>query len=162
MNDRSTVDPSSTVICAWCQEVLQVGTPDGIVTHGICARCAGESGFLEVLSLPDADVSILDRLPFGVIRLDASGRVTAYNQRESQMTNRTPESVLGRLFFTEVAPCAGVKAFQGTVETLRRSQLSDTTEFEFVFEFDHGSVLVLIQAIYNKISDTVTLIIRQQ
>lgn len=47
----------------------------------------------------------LDQLSFGVIKLDPSGRVLAYNLPESSATGLSRERVLGRHFFTEVGPC---------------------------------------------------------
>ena len=58
---------------------------------------------LDVLS--QAPDSWLDTLDFGVIRLDAQGAVTAYNLRESLLSGFAPEAVIGRQFFTEIAPC---------------------------------------------------------
>jgi photoactive yellow protein len=55
--------------------------------------------------LDDLDSVQLDRLSFGVIRLDRGGRVTAYNTYESTLAGLPPERVIGRHFFGEVAPC---------------------------------------------------------
>lgn len=58
-----------------------------------------------IAALDGATEAELDRLPFGVIRLDRSGRVLAYNRYESEAAGLSPARVLGRHFFTEVAPC---------------------------------------------------------
>jgi len=50
----------------------------------------------------DAD---LDLLPFGVVRLDRDGHVTAYNRYEIEATGLSRERVVGSHFFTEVGPC---------------------------------------------------------
>lgn len=47
----------------------------------------------------------LDRLPFGAIRLDKAGKILNYNQTEAELSGRKKESVIGKNFFTEVAPC---------------------------------------------------------
>ena len=47
----------------------------------------------------------LDRETFGVVRLDAGGRVVAYNACESARAGLSSGRVIGRLFFTDVAPC---------------------------------------------------------
>jgi photoactive yellow protein len=49
----------------------------------------------------------LDLLDFGVIGFDGEGRVREYNTHESSMAGLTRERVVGRLLFTEVAPCMG-------------------------------------------------------
>lgn len=47
----------------------------------------------------------LERAPFGVIRLNEANVVVYYNAWEARLANRTPAEVLGRPFFTEIAPC---------------------------------------------------------
>lgn len=47
----------------------------------------------------------LDALPFGVIALTADGNVIAYNQAEASLSGLTAARVIGRHFFTSVAPC---------------------------------------------------------
>lgn len=49
---------------------------------------------------------MLDQLSFGVIQMDAGGFVTHYNRSESLASGLRPERVMGRHFFTAVAPCA--------------------------------------------------------
>ena len=49
--------------------------------------------------------SVLDELPFGVIAMHVDGTVTDYNLREAAFSGLTPSRVIGRNFFTEVAPC---------------------------------------------------------
>lgn len=62
-----------------------------------------EVGLLDRLDATSADE--LDQLAFGVVRMDHAGTVTAYNQAEAQGAGLKPERVLGRHFFSEVAPC---------------------------------------------------------
>lgn len=59
-------------------------------------------------------------------------------------TNRLrAEKVVGRNFFTEVAPCTAVKEFQGRFnEFLAGSER--TLRFNFTFSFKHGPVEVEI------------------
>jgi photoactive yellow protein len=45
--------------------------------------------------------------PFGLLELDAAGTVVRYSPAE-QKSNVQPQDILGRNFFTEVAPCAQV------------------------------------------------------
>ncbi len=47
----------------------------------------------------------LDALPFGVIGLDRGGVVVLYTAAESRYAGLPRETVLGRHFFTAVAPC---------------------------------------------------------
>lgn len=52
--------------------------------------------------LPD---EALDGLTFGVIGLAPDARVERYNAFECKLSGLSPPRVLGRNFFTEVAPC---------------------------------------------------------
>jgi photoactive yellow protein len=47
----------------------------------------------------------LDAMPFGVVRLDRAGVVLASNSIERQASGLRPAHMIGRHFFTQVAPC---------------------------------------------------------
>jgi photoactive yellow protein len=57
-------------------------------------------GWLEAASDDD-----LDTLSFGLVALSPDGAVVGYNQAEARLSGLTQERVIGRLFFTSVAPC---------------------------------------------------------
>jgi photoactive yellow protein len=61
-------------------------------------------------AMSDAD---LDRLPFGVIEMDLDCRVLRYNAAESRYSGLTPQRVVGRHFFREVAPCSDNASVSG-------------------------------------------------
>lgn len=52
-----------------------------------------------------ATVEDLEILPFGVIGMTLDGMVIAYNKAEAALAGLTPSRVIGRHFFTSVAPC---------------------------------------------------------
>lgn len=56
-------------------------------------------------ALEAADAAALDRVPFGVVAMALDGIVLAYNTAEASAAGLTAERVLGRHFFTAVAPC---------------------------------------------------------
>lgn len=149
-------------ICAWCGRITAIGDISLPETHGICASCAVQNGFMEVYSLPDADHTQLDALPFGIIRLGYDNKIVAYNEWESAFARRSPESVIGKCFFTEVAPCTNVQSFHGVVRQLQEAGVSGACEFDFVFEFAHGYTMVFIQAIYNPVNRTTLLMVQQK
>jgi photoactive yellow protein len=62
-----------------------------------------QPGLLESLASADADA--LDSLPFGVVGMNRDGKVTSYNVAESRLSGLTPANVVGRHFFSAVAPC---------------------------------------------------------
>ncbi len=55
--------------------------------------------------LNSATVVELDSLPYGVIAMSLDGTVEAYNLAESKLAGLTPERVIGKNFFSSVAPC---------------------------------------------------------
>jgi photoactive yellow protein len=55
--------------------------------------------------LEAADANALDALPFGLIAMALDGMVEHYNTAESRQARLIPERVVGRHFFTAVAPC---------------------------------------------------------
>jgi len=62
-----------------------------------------QHGLLE--SLAAADAAAIDALPFGVIGMTPDGTVTVYNAAECRLSGLTPANVIGRHFFSAVAPC---------------------------------------------------------
>jgi len=90
----------------------------------------------------------LDLLPFGAIHVDRDGIIDAYNVAEEQLASRTRDAVLGKMFFSQVAPCTRVKQFYGAFqEGVMRSQLNEV--FDFSFRFPHGTREVRIRMIYS-------------
>lgn len=60
----------------------------------------------DVLEMLEAsDDASLDRLGFGVIGMSLAGVVERYNAVESELAGLSAAKVLGKHFFTEVAPC---------------------------------------------------------
>ena len=55
--------------------------------------------------LEAADDAALDTAPFGVVAMTVEGVVTSYNLAESRLAGLTPAKVIGRHFFSAVAPC---------------------------------------------------------
>ncbi|HEX8707157.1 MAG TPA: ATP-binding protein [Pyrinomonadaceae bacterium] len=84
--------------------------------------------------LPEMDFATLDLLPYGIVVLDERGVILFYNAREEQLANRSREQVIGRNFFTEVAPCTQVREFYGRFqETMHRAGLVAAFHFHFPF-----------------------------
>jgi len=101
----------------------------------------------------------LDRLPFGAIRLDHDGTILSYNRTEAELSGRRKESVLGRNFFTEVAPCTNVQEFAGKFrEGIQRGSLH--TVFPFIFDFDGGPMNVWVTLFYSRETDTAWAFVR--
>jgi photoactive yellow protein len=52
--------------------------------------------------------TISHTIPFGMLELDAAGTVIRYSPAAEQNSTIQPQDILGRNFFTEVAPCEQV------------------------------------------------------
>lgn len=76
----------------------------------------------------------LDQLAFGAIQLDGNGKILQYNAAEGDITGRDPNSVIGKNFFTDVAPCTDSKEFRGRFEEGVKSGEMNTM-FEYVFDY---------------------------
>lgn len=91
----------------------------------------GKSDVANVLS--KMDDAQLNKLAFGAVEVDAAGRIIKYNAVEGAITGRDPKAVIGKNFFTEVAPCTNRPEFKGVFDTgVRGKDLN--TMFEYVFD----------------------------
>ncbi len=91
----------------------------------------------------------LDRLPYGMIQLDASGRILKFNAVESRLAALPQEQQIGRHFFTEVAPCTKVQAFYGRFREGVAHEALDTT-FTFHFAFKQNPRDVTVRLFYSR------------
>ncbi len=85
----------------------------------------------QLANMNDRDI---DQLAFGAINLDRDGKILSYNKAEGEITGRKPEEVIGKNFFTEVAPCTKTDEFYGKFkEGVNSGNLS--TMFEYTFDY---------------------------
>ena len=85
----------------------------------------------------------IDRLAFGAVQLDASGKILKYNAAEAGITGRRAADVIGRNFFTEVAPCTNAPNFKGVFDAgVKSGELN--TLFEYVFDYNMAATKVKI------------------
>ena len=90
----------------------------------------------------------LDALPVGAIQLDDAGIIVSYNKAEERISGRSAAEVVGKNFFSEVAPCTRVKRFYGAFQTgIERRDLNEV--FDFTFRFPSGTREVRIRMIYS-------------
>ncbi len=105
----------------------------------------------------------LDAQPFGIIRLDRNGTVLSYNLYEENQARRKRQDVVGKNFFTDIAPCSRVKKFYGRF-LLGVEQRELNTTFGFVFHFPHKTRHVDVSLFYKQAEfvrdDSVWVIIR--
>lgn len=82
-------------------------------------------------------------LAFGAIKLDKDGNILVYNEAEGAITGRDPKAVVGKNFFTEVAPCTNQPQFQGAfAKGVTEGNLN--TMFEYVFDYEMSPTKVKV------------------
>ena len=104
----------------------------------------------------------LDTLPYGMIQLDAAGRILKYNAVESRLASLPQSHAIGKQFFTEIAPCTKVQAFYGRFrEGVIHESLDATFQFHFAFKQHPRDVTVRLfysrrtRSVWVMISDRV-------
>ena len=102
----------------------------------------------------------LDALPFGAIRLDREGKVLSYNAAESKLTGRDPQRVIGRNFFTEVAPCTNVQEFAGRFRE-GVAQRKMHVIFPYRFDFEMAPRDVTITLFYSEQTECAWVFVRE-
>lgn len=101
----------------------------------------------------------LDQLPFGAIRLDREGKILSFNQAEVNLSGRKKENVVGKNFFTDVAPCTNVQEFAGKFrEGVRSGKLH--TVFPYVFDYQMDPRNVWVTLFYSNETDTAWVFVR--
>lgn len=132
--------------------------PDG---EPIAVEPAPREKIEEVLRRVDEMNSAeLDALPFGMIQLDATGKILKFNKTEAELARINRQRQLGKNFFEDVAPCTRVKEFYGRfLEGLARKELYET--FGFVFKFAHGPRNVAITLFYAQATQSVWVLVSQ-
>jgi photoactive yellow protein len=102
----------------------------------------------------------LDELPFGAIRLDNEGKILSYNMGEARLTGRVPQKVIGKNFFTEVAPCTNVQGFAGKFrEGVARQDMHEIFPYRFDFEMAPRDVTVTL--FYSRQTETAWVFVRE-
>jgi photoactive yellow protein len=77
----------------------------------------------------------LDNAPFGIIQVDDEGAIEFYNQYESELSGMDPDEVIGRNFFTQVAPCTNNRLFRGRFKKgVRRGELDETFSYTYTYK----------------------------
>ena len=85
--------------------------------------------------LSSMDKGQLDNVAFGAIQLDGNGKIIQYNAAEGDITGRDPSAVVGKNFFTDVAPCTNSPEFKGKFdEGVKKGDLN--TMFEYTFDYE--------------------------
>ncbi len=104
----------------------------------------------------------LNDLPYGVIIINEAGVISSYNNWEQQLSGKTRAEVIGKNFFTEVAPCTRVKEFKGRFLEFVQSNRG-VEAFEFLFRFPARSVQVNIAFVkFGEADNKIRVLVRKQ
>jgi photoactive yellow protein len=63
----------------------------------------------------------LDELSFGVVQVDAAGKIYIFNRLEVEITGSAGKAVIGKNFFTDIAVCTDETGFRGRFDEGVRS-----------------------------------------
>ena len=80
------------------------------------------------------DGATVDALPFGTIRLDAKGVVVFFSKTEREASGYGDRPTVGKIFFTDIAPCMAHEGFRGRLEAARARGTLDL-EFSWMGDF---------------------------
>lgn len=89
-----------------CGKQSRTAGEDDATSHGLCVKCyAKRVDAVEVNELREWVDAEFNRLPTGKIVLDRELKVIGYSKEEERLTGLIADEILGRRFFSEVAPC---------------------------------------------------------
>jgi photoactive yellow protein len=92
--------------------------------------------------LPRIPDSVKDSLPFGLVKLDMTGKILEYNMAEGDLTGVDPKWAIGKNFFDEVAMCTKTAAFYGRfVEGVKKGFINAV----FDYTFDHREIATKVK-----------------
>ena len=95
----------------------------------------------------------INDLPFGAIELDRVGTILRYSTVEGEITGRDPKAVIGKNFFSDVAPCTNTPRFRGEFDRgVQENHLE--TMFEYVFDYEMKPTKVKVHMRKGIMGDT--------
>ena len=105
----------------------------------------------------------LDQLPFGLICLDAAGRIIRYNLAEARFARLDRATVLGKTFFGQVAPCTARPEFQGRFQQfVKPGNTAPTDRWKYIFDFKFGAQEVDIELVRGGMVNRYYLLVNRQ
>lgn len=102
-----------------------------------------------------------DRMQFGVIELDYAGNIVAYNMGEAKISGRSARDMIGKNFFSDIAPCTQTPDFYGRFKAgVQKGSMSARFDFLFNHEMEPTAVRVTMMTSNIDGVDRVLLLIR--
>ena len=116
---------------------------------------------MEFLSYEDIElVEVLTRIPrkgrdrmqFGIIELDLRGTIMAYNMGEAKVSGRNAADMIGKNFFSDIAPCTKTPEFYGRFKAgVEKGNFS--ARFDYLFNHEMNPVAVRVSMMMSTIDD---------
>lgn len=117
-----------------------------------------EGGVEQLARLADLTAAELDKLPFGAIRLDRRGNIVNFNAVEVCLSGLKAADIIGKNFFTEVAPCTNVREFAGRFrEGIADKNLHIVFPYRFNFKPPRSVTVTLY---YHPATDSAWVLVR--
>ena len=91
------------------------------------------AGALEALTEEE-----IDHLPFGVIGIDPEGVVRVFSKAEAKLSGYGARPTLGKVFFTDIAPCMANSHFKGRIDKARAAGALNIS-FTFIGDFEDSN-----------------------
>jgi tyrosine ammonia-lyase len=93
-----------------------------------------------------------DRMQFGIIELDLRGTVMAYNMGEAKISGRNAIDMIGKNFFSDIAPCTKTPEFYGRFKAgVEKGNFS--ARFDYLFNHEMNPVAVRVSMILSEIEN---------
>lgn len=116
---------------------------------------------MEFLSYEDIElVEVLTRIPrkgrdrmqFGIIELDLRGTIMAYNMGEAKVSGRNAIDMIGKNFFSDIAPCTKTPEFYGRFKAgVEKGNFS--ARFDYLFNHEMNPVAVRVSMMMSTIDN---------
>ena len=97
-------------------------------------------------------INDINVLPFGVVKMDLTGKILEYNMAEAELTGTDPAWAVGKNFFDEVATCTNTPAFYGKfAEGVKKGFLNAV----FNYSFTHSETPIRVRVHMMTMPDSI-------
>ncbi len=83
-----------------------------------------------------------------------------YNAAEQRLSGLDPNHVVGKSFFTDIAPCTRVREFEGEFHKVAAGEI-DHASLTFVFKFSSAEVVVNVGLTYDARRDAGSILVQK-
>jgi len=115
----------------------------------------------EIHDLSKKNQDELDKLDYGVVQVDDTGLIKTFNRYEAELGNVQQSAVIGKNFFTQVAPCTNNRLFLGKFKEGVAANTLDTS-INFVFTYKIRPTSVEVQMFRDSVAHTNWVLVRRK